>query len=86
MREVNIRTLRKELSTQLEDLPFSVTKNGRIIAQVCTQEGKSEAIEPKAEKPIICNNRQKTTSSTGSILDEINRSNQYFNPQPKGKP
>lgn len=51
MRQVNIRTLRSELSTQLEDLPFEITKNGKTLAIVCThstnplKEGKLQALD-----------------------------------------
>ena len=65
MRQVNIRTLRLELSTQLEDLPFEITKNGQVIAIACTQQTKTTNnsvhngnIDDKPEKVTIQNNTE----------------------------
>lgn len=34
MREINIRQLRANLSKELENLPFAITRNGKIIGYV----------------------------------------------------
>ena len=38
MKQVNIRTLRANISTYLSDLPFEITRNGVVVA-VCAQPG-----------------------------------------------
>jgi len=46
MRKVSIRELRKNLSSELERLPFAVTKNNKVIANVYT------SVEKVTEKVI----------------------------------
>lgn len=48
MRRIGIRQLRNNLSEELEDLPFVVTKHGKIIAEV----SKSGRKEIKKEKTV----------------------------------
>lgn len=85
MRRISIRTLRNKLSTQLQNLPAEITKNGKIIAILCTQEDYYDEVEIEPQKPSNRNHSIKTTSPTGGIpmaeIDAITRS--YFNPQPK---
>lgn len=72
MRQVSIRTLRKELSTQLQDLPFEITKNGKIIGIMCTQE---DYIGDKVRKATSITKRSyegKTTSTTDGTQTWIN--------------
>lgn len=75
MRQINIRTLRNKLSTQLEDLPVEITKNGHIIAVLCTHGDYNDEVEIKPKKSTILNDNIKTTSYTDGRLS--------FNPQPK---
>jgi len=35
MRQVNIKELKKNLSRELQDLPFEITKFGRVVGVVC---------------------------------------------------
>lgn len=85
MRQVNIRVLRATLSTQLQDLPFEITRNGRIIGVVCTQEDKNKDVEPKVKKSSACNNTEKTTSHTGGRPKIDPFYNVFFNPYYKAK-
>jgi len=48
MRSVSIRDLRANLSKELLDLPFLLTRNGVIVAIVCTQECKCTQSEVKS--------------------------------------
>ena len=78
MRQVNIRELRSTLCTQLQDLPFEITKNSKIIALVCTQptnplkEGKLQHID-SIDISKECTHQKADTPTRGS----------FFNPQPK---
>jgi len=35
MRQVNLKILRGRLTEELKDLPFEITRNGKVIAAVC---------------------------------------------------
>lgn len=78
MRQINIRELRATLSTQLQDLPFEITKNGKSIAIVCTQptnpfkEGRLQGLDSIDISPECT--QQKADTPTGGG---------FFNPQPK---
>lgn len=74
MRQVSIGTLRTELRTQLQDLPFEVTRNGEVIVIVCTQLDYMGDKARKATPITSCSYKGKTTSSTGGG---------FFNSQPK---
>lgn len=37
MRKVSVRALRANLLKELDDLPFEITRNGKVIGTVCTQ-------------------------------------------------
>ena len=57
MRKISIREFRSSMAAQFEDLPFAVTKNGVVIAEVVMRRGgvelgraESKRITDKAEK------------------------------------
>ncbi len=81
MREVAIRKLRSELSTQLANLPFAVTKNGNIVAVMCTQE---DYIGTHLQREIDA--VKKIPIRKDTVLEKrIKVMTDYFNPRPKGK-
>jgi len=50
MRQVNIKELKNNLSKELQDLPFEITKFGRVVGVVC--EKGSHLDDAKVEKVI----------------------------------
>ncbi len=48
MRSVSIRDLRANLSKELGNLPFRVTRNGVLVGVVCTQECKCTQSDSKS--------------------------------------
>lgn len=81
MRQVNIRTLKAQLSFELKNLPFQITKNGKIIAECSHNDsGKAENSDIRnfPKKISIENNNKKSFLPMG-VRHEV-----FFNPQPKG--
>ncbi len=66
MRQISTRTLRAELSTQLDDMPFEITKNGHVIGVMCTQEDYNTShyhdFEHNTKKSSACNDTQKAAT------------------------
>ena len=53
-RHITIKQLYKTLSKELTDLPFSITKNGEVIAIVSRPKGNmSRPIDDKASRPDV---------------------------------
>ncbi|MFH1562022.1 MAG: hypothetical protein ABIF11_01190 [Nitrospirota bacterium] len=59
MRQVNIKELKKNLSRELQDLPFEITKFGKVVGVVCEKGSHLE------------NEKVVTTSQKGSHLKKI---------------
>lgn len=79
MRQVNIKILQARLSYELKNLPFEITKNGKVIAQCIynsleTPENESKGIyndknTQGPKKSTMRNNNKKATSSTGGRVE-----------------
>ena len=90
MRQISIRELRSNMCTQLKDLPFEITKNGKIIGIMCTQ---PDYTGNKAGQSVHNNNRA-TKQQVADILRSkpkvtatkatSSMGGSFFNPQPKG--
>jgi hypothetical protein len=75
MRQVNIKELKARLSKELLNLPFEITRYGRVIGVIGEKGSHNELKLEKPKKLTTCNNNAKTTSHTGPV--------HYFNPCPK---
>ena len=51
MRQINIKSLRANISSELDNLPFAITKKGQVIAVVCTPE--TEKATPKCTPELV---------------------------------
>ena len=77
MREISIRELRATLCTQLKDLPFELTKNGKVIGIMCTQfdysdQQLNESVhnqdkQPKQQTANIVEKKQKVITKKSNI-------------------
>ena len=97
MRQVNIKELKKNLSRELQDLPFEITKFGRVVGVVCEKGNHfdSEKIEitSKEEKKgshLMKDVKEKLTEITKKKKSSNNSETtshtgpvHYFNPCPK---
>jgi len=81
MRQINIKSLRSNMSSELDNLPFAITKKGQVIAVVCTPETEKatpkctpELVEctPETIKPVIeCTPVIKSVHQAKAKLDKI---------------
>lgn len=52
MRQVNIRDFRKDMSVYLEDLPYALTRYGKVIAIIREPEVEGEVPEEVVQQPV----------------------------------
>lgn len=78
MRQVTIRQLRANLSAELKNLPFEITKNGLVVG-LCTQQQKTAKKPAKKQPTEITTKKQSTDKPKATIVT----GGSFFNPCPK---
>lgn len=87
MRQVSIKQLNKHLSAELNDLPFEITKNGKVIGGVMPKGTylMLKGTDKVHKQPIESTDKGKGTDN--KVVTPYRKppfeSRSYFNPQPK---
>ena len=68
MRQVNIRTLKNNLSKELLNLPVEITKNGKIVATIVENSGENSG---KVQKPTEMVKKQLADIISKDLKDGI---------------
>jgi len=90
MRQISIKELRANLSTELNNLPFVITRKGKIIAEVgvhlktkAVKKTESSVHHIEAIKEKLTEIIKKKKSSNNLETDSCTGPVHYFNPCPK---
>ena len=83
-RHITIKQLYKTLSKELIDLPFSITKNGEVVAIVSRPKGNmSRPIDDKASKPDVLSRPLDAQKSRPIVKDLQHDIDEFFKPNLK---
>ena len=80
MRQINIKELKKNLSRELQDLPFEITKFGRVVGVVSEKGSHLEKVvtTPKKKKKGSHNVAEKVAAV---MVKDLLRNGTYIHPE-----